>query len=52
MMRLMLGNEVKIFSLENFLFEFYTNKKRFVRNMFKIFTLREEIRHDIYLSFF
>ena len=51
-MRLMLGDEVKIFSHRKFLFEFYTNKKPFVRNLFKIFTLRAEIRHDIYLPFF
>jgi len=52
MMRLMLGDEVKIFSHRKFLFEFYTNKKPFVRNLFKIFTLRAEIRNDIYLPFF
>ena len=43
---------LKFFRIENFLFEFYTNKKPIVRNLFKIFTLRAEIRHDICLQFF
>ena len=43
---------LKFFHIENFLFEFYTNKKPFVRNLFKIFTLGAEIRHDIHLPFF
>lgn len=48
----MLGDEITFFHITISSFEFYVNKTSVMRNLFKIFTLRDEIRHDIYLPFF
>ena len=48
----MLSDEITFFHITISSFEFYVNKTSVMRNLFKIFTLREEIRHDIHLPFF
>ena len=48
----MLGDEITFFHITISSFEFYVNKTSVMRNLFKIFTLGVEIRHDIHLPFF